>query len=151
MPAQTYEQVLEILGRDCPPPDYPKDLAPESLPLLETVIAGANQIAAERALLAAAQVAPAAAFSLVEKAALSPKAETRIAAARAAVFLQRDGSTAVAQRLLGDADPGVVKYALRVVEQQQLSNLKPKVERLATESASDLVKSLALRTKDTLQ
>jgi hypothetical protein len=151
MPTQRYEIVMGILGRDCPPPDYPNSLSLHDLPILEQIIAGGNQIAVERALLAAAQVAPEKAVELLGKAAQNAKPETRIAAARAATFLSRESSSAVVLRLLGDSDTGVVKFALLAAEQHKLFNLKPMIERLAREATSEFVRDQAARVNASLK
>lgn len=139
----TRDEVIHILGQQEPESDFWQQLIPADLPELARLAAGADLLLAARAVVIAARLDPVAAEPIALLASRSRIHQLRLAAISAAEYLSLAVTVQIVQRALDETEPSLLKFALRVASLRGLSQLKPKVQSLASDSDSEYVQRLA--------
>jgi HEAT repeat protein len=90
-------------------------IGPSELPLLEQLMQDPEPWRAARAVVAASRIADARVLPLLERASRDPRAEVRVALAANLERMAASDANGLLLALLGDADVGVRKFAIRSV------------------------------------
>ncbi len=142
--ALTMEQLHSLLDPD--EPNYVKAaavLAPDDVPGLLDLVRGADPMLGSKAAYAISLIQDAAAVPAMDTAASSAHDVVRIAAAAALRNLVGLAVEPVAERLLGDADVGVRRSAIKSVRSLKLAALKPRLQSLADRDPDPGIRALA--------
>jgi HEAT repeat protein len=142
----TMEQVRAELDRDEPNYERLARLGPAALPHLEALAQSDDPLLASKATYASSLIPGRRAAQVLQAAATSPHDTVRVAAAAGARNLDSADAREVLERLLGDGDTGVRKFALRSTQAMRLAELKPRVEEVAASDAVESLRSLATQT-----
>jgi HEAT repeat protein len=143
----TMDQVRSFLDSD--EPDYPeaaRQLGPDALPHLQTLVAGNDPLLASKAAYLAGQLGTAQSSAVVALAAESPYPEVRVAAAAAARHLPAPQADTVLSTVLADSDVGVRKVALRSAAAVQTPGLKHQIQEMSRNDSNALIRTLAAQT-----
>lgn len=121
-------------------------MGPAALPALARLLAGSNVRLAAAAASATGLMRHPSAHQTLERAARNPSAVVRLAAAGAARNLQGPGINRLLHTLLGDADAGVRKYAIKAaVARPSDAALLAKVRTINASDRSPANRTLAAR------
>ena len=112
---------------------------------LEKLVQENDAMLAPKAAYAITLIDDAAAVRAIDTAAASARDTVRLASAAGLANLSGFDVTAVAERLLSDADVGVRKLAVKSVHGLRIDALKPKLEALAARDPEPGIRSLAKR------
>lgn len=127
--------------------DYPAGAAKFGaavLPLLTELINGNDENLAVKAAYLAGYISDASVKNIITDAAANKFAAVRVAAAFSTQKMKAADATAVLERVLEDADPGVLKVAMRSVENMNLAkNFKTQLSKIAKVHADATIKSIA--------
>ena len=140
--AVTMKQVLAQIDKD--EPDYPRaaKLGPQALPHLRTLIEADDPMRASKAAYLASLIGGPDAIEVLDDASRRKEPEVRVAVAHA-LQNTRDAPPQLVVRLLGDADPGVRKLALRTAGRLKSPELRPKVETIAKRDPEEFLRKMA--------
>jgi HEAT repeat protein len=142
----TMEQVRAELDRDEPNYDRLARLGPEALPHLEALVRSDDAMLASKAAYGTTLIPGRRAVQVLQAAATSRHDTVRVAVAAGARNLDSADAREVLERLLDDQDVGVRKFALRSTQALRLTEMKPKVEEIATSDSVESMRSLASET-----
>jgi HEAT repeat protein len=138
-------QLRRLLGSD--EPDYTA-LArhgPTILPQLTQLVVDQDEYIAGNAASLAGMIDSNEAVAVLQRAAQSPSAQVRIAAAGAFRHLRRPGASGLIAVLLNDRDKGVRKFAIKAAATRENSALRAKLADLSRKDPSPAIRSLASR------
>lgn len=139
----TRDEVLSILGQQEPDLDFWRALEPSDIPELARIAAGNDLLLAARAVVVAARLDPSAAEPLALLASRRKIHQLRLASVSAAEYLLPEVAAQIVNRALDETDPAMLKFALRVAKSRRLSQLKPKIQNLMSETDSSHIQKLA--------
>ena len=127
----TMQQVLGYLNAD--EPDYPRaaQLGPDALPHLETLVAGTDSMLASKSAYLAGLIGDARAVRALARAAQSPDAAVRTAAAAATAHMPAATVAPVLASLLADSDGEVRRVALGSIPSDVPPALRSALEKMA--------------------
>jgi hypothetical protein len=127
--------------------DYPAGAAKFGaavLPLLTDLINGNDENLAVKAAYLAGYINDGAVKNIITDAAANKFTAVRVAAAFSAQKMKAADATAVLEKVLEDADPGVLKVAMRSVENLNLAkSFKTQLTKIASVHADAAIKSIA--------
>lgn len=139
------EELIRFLRQD--ELDYPAAAAKFGaavLPLLTELIESDDENLAVKAAYLAGYINDKASADVIGKAAGNKFSAVRVAAAFGAQQLKSAEATAVLEKALADNDPGVLKVAMRSVEQMKLAkNFKTQLSKIAKANIDVHIKNLA--------
>jgi HEAT repeat protein len=141
----TLNQVRRMLGSEEPNYGAIARLGPQILPHLMQLVAGANENLASKAASLAGMIEHAAAVEILRRAAQSRSAHVRIAAAGATRRLSHPAASGVIHTLLGDADKGVRKFAIKAAALRKNPALIARMRELSQNDPSPVNRELASR------
>jgi HEAT repeat protein len=128
--------------------DYPAlaaALGPPALPHLQALVAGRNAMVASKAAYLAGLIGGPGAVAVVQAAAHRAEPEVRVAAASSLGNLAPSLVEGLAERLLGDAEVGVRKQAVKSVAGLRSPLLQKRVKEMAQKDPDTLIRSLATK------
>lgn len=139
----TMEELINILGAEEPEYDLPALNDASIIPLLATLIGGADSRLAARAVGVAAKIGDDEAVALVREAAASSDSLLRIAAAAAVENLPSDAASEILATLVRDDDAGVRYVALGSVPDDPTPDLVASIESLGEDEPESDVRERA--------
>ena len=142
----TMDQVRSFLDPD--EPDYPeaaRQLGPDALPHLQTLVMGNDPLLASKAAYLAGLIGTAQSSAVVTSAAQSTYPEVRVAAAAAARHLPAPQAGTILSTALADSDVGVRKVALRSAAAVRTPGLKHRVQEMSKKDSSTVIRKLAAK------
>ncbi|SFN98430.1 HEAT repeat-containing protein [Nitrosospira briensis] len=138
-------QLQRLLSSDEPNYTALARFGPKILPYLDQFVRGPDSDLAAKAASLAGMINHDDAVRVLQRAAKSPSATVRLAAASAALNLQRPAVSGVLVTLLGDRDPGVRKFAIKSAATRQNPAL---IARMRSLSEKDPVPSNRMLAKN---
>lgn len=139
------QEVILVLRQD--ELDYPAAAAKfgaAALPLLKELINGNDENLAVKAAYLAGYINDGAVTNIISDAASNKFTAVRVAAAFGAQKMKSADATAILTRSLEDADPGVLKVAMRSVESMSLAkNFKTQLAKIGKVHADETIKGIA--------
>lgn len=144
--AITYEEVRRRLDVD--EPDYIElqEMGADALPHLSFLVVAADEMLASKATFLAGIIPAAGAAGVVTDAVNSPHPAVRVAAASTAANLPSEASVEILSQLLGDADAGVRKVAIKSAVIQGTPELLARVRQLSETDEEPWLRELATKT-----
>jgi len=136
----------QVLGRlDTDEPDYAAlaTLGPEAVPHLKVLVRSDDPGVAAKAAYLASLIETDESLEVVEAASASPHETVRVAAAAGLRNLAPAQAGPTVERLLDNEDAGVRKQALQAVTALGMSDLEPKVKKMAAEDPEEGLRQLA--------
>src|SRR5262245_41968971 len=128
--AISLDSVRRLLASDEPDYAAAARLGPQVLPYLLQLVAGSDEGMASKAVSLTGTSEHAAAVRVLGRAAQSRSSVVRVAAAGAARRLRHPAVSEVILKLLGDADKGVRKFAIKAAARRQSPVLLARVRHL---------------------
>lgn len=129
----TYQDVYAELSREEPDYRQAAKLGAEAMPHLEAMIRGGDPMMASKAAYLVGLVGGDRAAAVLHESARHQSALVRVATASAVAHLPLESAAAPLEALLGDADLGVRKIALRSVKPGLPDRIRERVRGLAAE------------------
>jgi HEAT repeat protein len=140
----TLEKVRDELEAE--EPDYVRlaALGPDALPHLLTLVQEAHENISAKAAYLASLIASEQSVAVLAEAAKSPIDTVRIAAASGLRNIEPAAASPILDTILGDADVGVRKAALRSTRELGVSLARERVEQVSREDPVEALRRLAL-------
>lgn len=138
-------QLRRLLNSDEPDYTAMARLGPAILPQLQQLVADRDEYVAANAASLAGMIDHDTAVAVLQRAARSPSAQVRTAAAGALRQVKRPSASGLIAALLNDRDKGVRKFAIKAAAQRSNSALLAKISDLSKKDPSPMIRSLAGR------